>query len=509
MAKYVFVDPGDDGTPVESSFAVDRKLLAPELGAIGESKQSISLPPPPPYSMRQSVPIRSGSGRLGNGQSLVEIAPSGVSAWSGPSVSIVGGAKDSLRVRLKIPWCAIGLTPSSATPTIGGSPPCMAFNSKFAYADPWALGVFETVTLSPTVLAAVATSNFPLNFAGVAAPDCSLIGILSAAFSKYRVAAPLRLSYIPQTTTVDPSNFALVFTDDPMHPQVGIGAYASSATGASPPTYSAVKNSVNSIVWASWATWEKEFPVDTSTTFYSTCDLARSISAGGAAPGPVPPFGDVDLRFCHFGAVTAYANMTTTATTFEPKGELFLETEFEFFDFVPVTGPANYPLSLQYLLHCMCPQPPSARFRLPAPTTDRTSGFQVGRPLNTFSPPRLDRVRPLRTKRTTATEARSAQPIARRALGPKRASAPVLNRKKVLKRMIVHLANNKHRVPKQHHATIDKMNGAALSGKKGWHKPVVSAVKSLVKEVPVVGPILSEIVGEIGESVLGFLSNLF
>lgn len=276
--------------------------------------------------------------------SLVEIAPTGVSAWSGPTISMKHASADELVVRVKVPLASIGLPASTASPAKGGGWSALIMNLRQGYAIASVLSPAEALCLGPTLCPVIQTSSTNF-FELIANIDCSLVAILCAGFSKYSV-RDFSLHYLPQTTTVDPANFSLCFTDDPNHPLMGMAAYTSASTGATAPNFSLCKNSVNSIVFAAWSTWSKKMPVDTSTVYYTTGQYPRT----GATPQPYstsPPFSTgSDLRLSSFGCLQCFASDKNTADSLAVKGELYYEVEYRFFDFVPIASTASIPFSL-------------------------------------------------------------------------------------------------------------------------------------------------------------------
>jgi hypothetical protein len=68
----------------------------------------------------------------------------------------------------------------------------------------------------------------------------------------------------------------------------------------------------------------------------------------------MPPFmNGSNLRDSHFGCLSIYANANGTAATLTPKGELYYEMDYEFYDFVPIAGAASIPFSLDCIQQLM------------------------------------------------------------------------------------------------------------------------------------------------------------
>lgn len=279
-------------------------------------------------------------------QSLVELAPSGVSAWSGPHISMTRGVGDALRVKVRVPCCSIAHQASSVASTqLGGNYTALYMQTRSSYGSGANPRFVECVQLGPAnipSLTSVATPA-PLWTELVSNIDCSLVALLAAAFSKYRMVGDLILSYQPQTTTIDPANFSLVFSDDPEHPQIGTGAYTV-GTGTQYPNFAVAKNSVNSVVFASWSTWARTFKLDNDTVYYTTTPFPRLNSP--QTPTTYPPFYFSEPRLSQFGVLQCYSTEKNGVDSVQVKGELYYEAEFEFFDYVPVSGNAPIPFSL-------------------------------------------------------------------------------------------------------------------------------------------------------------------
>jgi len=459
--------------------------------------------------------------------SLNELAPSGVSAWSGPTVNIINSSHgDTLVVKANIPLCSIGLAPSGSLPGVGGSFSCMQFSANQGYGAGTAIKGMSSVALGPQLLLGVESAHpaaLDVFWTYACFPDCALINLIAAAFGKYRMRSDVTLHYLPQTTTIDPSNFCLCFTDDPMHPVQGFGSYTDpTTTGATAPNYNTTKNSMNSVVFASWATWSKRMPTDKSAVYYTTSSLVSSLFV--AEPfNEFSPFFNAEPRFSHFGCLTGFANSKSTSTTFDPKGELYMEVEYEFFDFVPVTAVSSVPYSLllsgtlsgQILLPRLRVKTGEGESKLSSLDDDfetPDNSFAVSKlRIGPRDPPSVHRFSTVKSFRLAPKVTVSQLPRSRAIVKLKGPTGhkPSLSTGTRLQHVISHLHNNLHRLPKTHHALVTTAHKAVVSKSGGWKKAAVSAVKTLAKEIPIVGPILSELTGTFGESVIDWISKLF
>lgn len=165
--------------------------------------------------------------------------------------------------------------------------------------------------------------------------------------SKYRARSNLTLHYMPQTTTVDESNFALVVSNDPLNNIVGLGAWNGTGVAATPPNFATNKSSTNSVVFAGWSTWSREFEVDKSTEYYTSGNINDFIGSSTFIAGQ--SFHS-QLRDTYAFAVSIAANKKADTDVDTPVGELYWEQSLEFSDFVPVATVGAIPWTLQNLL---------------------------------------------------------------------------------------------------------------------------------------------------------------
>jgi len=375
-----------------------------------------------------------------------------------------------------------------------------------------------TMALSPMLLPAVTYTNTPVPGTStyICYPDCALLNILGSAFSKYRLNGKVELAYSPQTTTTDETNFTLAFADDPDHPVLGMGAWtAAASTGVGQPSVGTLKNSPNSVVFAAWATWSRTFPVDSGTVYYTTNNMANSLES--AIFDDTPPFYKSELRYSHFGAVSASTNRLSADANYVSKGELFLGLDVEFFDLVPIVSRNIIPFGLTEMLKLFTPESevlsllavpadgkeedkPDARDPPPrAPPTAASSGFyRVGR-----GSPHLKRKAhgPMPVRQPAAKRHRSE---AKHPVRLRSTRAPPS-----LVKVVAHLHKNRHKIPVAHHPRLNSAVSMSATKKPGWQGAVKSVVKTLVKEVPIVGPILSELTDSVGGKLLDWITDLF
>lgn len=473
-------------------------------------------PPPLCSDSPPGLRVRGIGNTLHDAHSLNELAPSGVSAWSGPTVEILSGSSDRISVHFKVPFGTLAAPGIVQAATASLSWPALIQTAKDAYASPAVTQIAETVALSPTLLPSVITNVSTALATRVAYMDCNLVALVSAPFSKYRMKGDMKLHYMPQTTTIDPTAFALTVTDDPMHPQAGFGAYTTpAATGAVWPSFSTVKNSTNSIVFASWSTWSKSFAVDNDAVYFTTTPLADSLSIAGTI-GSIPPFDDANLRFSHFGALTCYANGPGSDNLPQAKGELYIEATIEFFDFVPVVGTNSTPFSLidWYMAQneLVRLQKQLKRALVNCPPSDDTQIALCDGSENIFIPPRpmfpADHKSGSHYRAAKLTVKKPGLPRANKLVRTSAAKRPALTNNHLI-RIVQHLHSQKSKLPKAAQHKVGSLVSASKEKKPGWHGIVKTGVKSLVSEVPVVGKILAGLTDVIGDPLLDFLGSLF
>lgn len=474
--------------------------------------------------------------QFSNGGSLRELAPTGVSAWSGPQVANTGSHGDSEFFRFRVPLCGLAAPDNTLPFTLGNSYPGLLLSTKGSYAASATSRMMESVALGPMILAAIKSyTQTGTNYCGnwAAFLDCSLPGFKTMCYSKYRIRhGRIKLSYIPQTTTVDPAAFALCFTDDPMHPQMGMAAYID-GRGSNFPSFATTKNSTNSVVFACWSTWEREFKVDPDTIYYTSTNISRHLSPSHTV-SDTAPFEGADLRLSHFGQLTCFANGNSGIASNLVKGELFLEMELELFDLVPVAGSAALPFTLEEFARLSGWVPMQEALlsivgedsdddksesksskmnfmssygysRPRGPPTLERSGlyklFSKGKVSPTPAKPVEEKYKFLKVAARERLRTTSSSPIKRTTLVVK----PPLSMKSCIK----HLSSNIDRLPKAAHPHIGQLLKLKSSKGAGWVKPAKKVIKTLVKEVPVVGSILSELTDVVGDDILGWISKLF
>jgi hypothetical protein len=367
------------------------------------------------------------------------------------------------------------------------------------------------MALSPMVLPSVSFGAGPNYLTYASFPDCALLSILGSCFSKYRVVSDIQLSYSPQTTTIDPSNFALSFSDDPNHPMVGMGAWTA-GVGATNISYQSMKNSVNSVVFASWSTWSRSFKIDHTTVYYTVAAITPDITTNPMSA--TPPFSQSELRLSHFGSLSASANMLSATADYLPKGELFIAMELEFFDLVPITSSAIIPWGLTELMRWTSPpaiimvdnleekeEKKSPTLGPRDPPTALSSGH-YGAIRNSPRPrgiiahiagPRL------KNRKQTST----TQPVRRVAMAT---SSP---KKMTLGHVVAHLNKNRAKLPPVARKHIAQATSLAARKPSGWKKAAKTALKTLVAEVPVVGPVLGELTDALGGKLFDWIEGLF
>jgi len=342
------------------------------------------------------------------------------------------------------------------------------------------------------------------------------------------MASDLTLHYMPTTTTIDPVNFSLSFADDPYHPQLGLAAYTT-GLGSFTPNYATLKSSVNSVSFASWATWSKVFPIDKSMTYFTTANYSRLALTTFSQTCPLSPQGGdcSDLRESHFGVLQCYANQVgTSSSAADPKGELYMEASFEFFDFVPVAGAAATPFSaeewalysyrvteekrqagdgfLRYLYDGL--HPDTEKFFMVCETGEEKESS--GTVLSHISLPPALRItlRPFRSSRKFLVADNRSD------IGIKVKSGGRVSRaleRHTASTAMKHLYLHRGRIPARGKSMLGTLMKLHKSKPSGWKATAKKVAKTLVSEIPVVGSILGELTDKFGDSVIDWFSNLF
>lgn len=120
-----------------------------------------------------------------------------------------------------------------------------------------------------------------------------------------------------------------------------MAAYTTSTAiggGAPNPSFSTIKNSVNSMVFSAWAPWSMVIPVDKSYEYYMSAPLEGHIG-GFSATGY--SFTD-EMRQNFFGCLTILGSATGSGV----KGQLYWEQTFDFMDFTPVASGVSVPFTV-------------------------------------------------------------------------------------------------------------------------------------------------------------------
>lgn len=275
-----------------------------------------------------------------------EYAPSGVSMFSGPAISLQkAGRADALRVHFRIPLCSVA-QPTTGAPWGGSALPAIVANASNSTASSLASSTMGTLAFNPLICTGVGPQTAALHRDYMVQPDCAFLFLLASSFSRYRCVSDLTLHYMPESTTATSVAFSLAFTDDFYSPTLGLAAYITSY-GSSIPSFTTCKNSVNSIVFSSWAPWTRHFPVDKSYEYYLSAPIGGHL---GDYNYSTYPFTD-EMRQNFFGCVTVQANSTAGTSTVH--GQLYWEQTIEFFDFTPIASGVSIPLSLLYNLQLL------------------------------------------------------------------------------------------------------------------------------------------------------------
>jgi hypothetical protein len=454
--------------------------------------------------------------------SLIETAPSGVSAYSGPSIGFTHAPAGELGIKARIPLCTLAQPLTGGLGYLTDSIPGMLITANTGSVV--AASAINTLALSPLVHAGVsggvgALPPFKNRQTFAAFSDCNFLALIGQAFSKYSI-KNFKLSYLPTTTTVDPVNFSLAFTDDPMHPVLGMDAYTT--TASSQPTYNTTKNSVNSVAFAAWSTWERAYKVDPSTVYYTGASLQEGLQFVDFKAEA--PFEGQDLRFSHFGAISVLCN-STNAVANAPKGELYMEIDMVFFDMVPVSSVTAVPYTLlQYL---KLADPKGVIFPEEEEMDEEKGSSVFGRFLHRSEPRagdsghyRIIGQKTAAVKRKGAGPARQA-PVKRlrvhapasAALAlrshPEHAMVKVKHNRITLLRAITHLHRCRAKLPPSAQKHVGRMVSLAAKKSRGWKDTAKDVMKTVVKDVPVVGGILAELTDSVGGKLLDWIGSLF
>lgn len=477
----------------------------------------LDIQPPPVSDLFTPAVVSALKSKFGSPASIpISIkAPAGVSEFSGPHIAFQPSAPDRLTIRASIPLCSLvaPLAPVSGYVT-DHIPGMLISGNTLSLQAPL---IVDTIALSPLVHAGVHLFNAaaPQIQTSACFSDCVFLALIGQAFTKYKI-KKAGLSYKPTTTTFDPTNFALVFSDDPNHPVMGMDSYTTTATL---PSYTTAKNSVDSVVFACWAPWEREFKVDPDTVYYTGASIREDIGSFNLTT--TPPFKESELRFTHFGALSVFCNrVSEEEKVSEPKGELYLDLEIEYFDMVPVASTTDVPFTLKTLVD-LCYSKDFA-------TLSEVVGIKRSPPLNQVSgyyavkhPKFSFKV----GKETHNKEFKRQARLSRRSLpythklgrtessGPKQ--PPKMNRplSRTPQMSLVHVAAHLHKrrgnLPAQAQAHVAKLMSTTSRKPSGWKNTAKNVLTTLVKEVPVVGGILGELTDAVGGKLFDWIGSLF
>jgi len=264
----------------------------------------------------QCEPLVSGDVSRLRGGDISDNISAGYNLWSGPRLEFVGSGPNHLRIRVNVPWCNVQNNSVTVQSQLDG----------FVVND--TIGPQNNVTslaMNPFIPQAITTSDATHFTTSRMTPDNIGLTILSSCFTRYRCVGPLRLHYMPAVATTDQTSFALNFTQDVFHPIQGARSYSNSNQ---PPTYTTIKQSMNSLVFASWAPWSAEFDLDGRQEYYMNPAQTNFTGVSSAGIAPVTD----ESRLCFFGMLNCCAGQTASPGS---KGELYIELMLDLVDFTP------------------------------------------------------------------------------------------------------------------------------------------------------------------------------
>jgi hypothetical protein len=260
--------------------------------------------------------------------------------FTGPTFHVMPGTGrhgESMRIRYRIPLCAVA-QPASTSLTNAA----IVINATASTSSAFTSQNVGTLALGPNYCGGLNIVGGPLVRQTACYFDSLFLAIMSTAFARYNLMSDMTLHYLPETTTATSVAFALGFVNDPMHPTLGVSAKAWPRAATSyGPTFANIKSASDSIVFAAWAPWSRRFPLDKSEDYF----LYNPITIGDDYTTSQPFGYGTSPRWGWYGALSVMANSLSAGalTTF---GQLYIEMDLEFSDFIPVGTSGSAPISL-------------------------------------------------------------------------------------------------------------------------------------------------------------------